>query len=179
MGKKGNKCFNVSQGGAKIKDLKENLLNFKRDNDKVSINKIIISVGTNDVRNIKNTNDLEAPLQDLIETTKTTYPGAEMYIQSLLPIKLQQWNCPGNKITVDRVYGFNRLLFKICKKFNLYYVDLFKNFLSQGKPGERSVRHELYGRDNVHLNSRGISVLARRLIYIINKHSLEFYPTRF
>ena len=40
------KCFNVSQGGAKIKDLKENLLNFKRDNDKVTINKIIISVGT-------------------------------------------------------------------------------------------------------------------------------------
>ena len=169
----------MSQGGAKIKDLKHNLLNFQRENNKVIIHKIIISVGTNDVRNSKNTNDLEAPLQDLIETTKTTYTGAEMYVQSLLPIKLQQWNCPGNKITVDKVYGFNRLLFIICKEYNLFYVDLFKIFLSQGKPGERSVRHDLYGRDNVHLNSRGISVLARRLIYIINKHSLEFYPTRF
>ena len=179
MGKKGNKCFNVSQGGAKINDLKQNLLNFKRDNIEVSIHKIIISVGTNDVRNIKNTSDLEKPLQDLVETTKNTYPGVELYIQSLLPIKLQNWNCPGNKMTVDKVYGFNRLLFKICKEYNLFYVDLFKNFLSQGKPGERSVRHDLYGRDNVHLNSRGNSVLARRLIYIINKHSLEFYPTRF
>ena len=179
MGKKGNKCFNVSQGGAKIKDLKHNLLNFQRENNKVIIHKIIISVGTNDVRNIKNISDLEEPLQDLVETTKTIYPGAEMYIQSLLPIKLQHWNCPGNKITVDNVYGFNRLLFKVCKKYNLFYVDLFKSFISQGKPGERSVRHDLYGRDNVHLNSRGISVLARRLIYITNKHSLEFYPTRF
>ena len=178
LGKKGNKCINISQGGAKISHIKDNLLKYKSGNN-TRIDKIIMSLGTNDIRNIRDTSNLEEPLKDLLETTKNNYPHAELYIQSMLPIKLNSWWCEDNKNVVDNCYSFNRLLFKMCKKYNLYYIDMFKDFLSLGKPGERDVRMDLYGQDKVHLSRKGVAVLARRFIYIINKDTLEFRPTKF
>ena len=170
--------LNVSQGGAKIKDVKANLEKFNQSNKDKDIHKIILSLGTNDIRNIKDVNILEEPLEDLLKSTKTIYPQAEIYVQSLLPIRLSKGYSTANLEIVDKCYSFNRLLFKECKKFNIFYVDLFKQFLTPGKPGTRDIKDDLYV-DQVHLSNRGVSVMARRFTYIVNKHSLLFHPTRF
>lgn len=181
IGKNGNICRNLSQRGAKINDITANILKFKETNSSMHVDKIIISVGTNDVNNVRSSTavkGLEEPLHNLISTAKNAYPTAEIYIQSLLPIKLKEWHCEDNLVTVDKVYSFNRLLFNTCKKFNLFYVDIFNLFISKGMPGPHSVRVDLY-RDRLHLNWKGLSVLARKLIYIVNKDSFGFHPKRF
>ena len=178
MGRNGNTCINISQGGAKIKDIKSNLDTFKQSNEDTNIHKIILSVGTNDIRHIKEVNVLEEPLEDLLESMKNIYPQAEIYVQSLLPIRLSKGYSVGNLEIVDKCYSFNRILFKLCKKYSVFYVNLFKQFLTPGKPGTRDIRDDLYV-DEVHLNKRGVSVIASRFTYIINKHSLLFHPTRF
>ena len=178
MGRNGNKCINISQGGAKINDVKTNLSNFNKANKEKVVDKLIFSLGTNDIRNIRDVTVLEEPLEDLVKATKSMYPQAEIYAQSLLPIRLSKGYNLGNLEIVDKCYSFNRLLFKLCKKYNIYYVDLFKQFLTPGKPGTRDIRDDLYI-DQVHLSTRGVSVIARRFTYIVNKHSLLFHPTRF
>ena len=180
--KGGNTCINLSQGGAKIQDLKKNLLTFKDSDDaNNTIDKVILSVGTNDVRNLKEGKDVDRllePLEDLIKTVKVCYPKAELYMQSMLPIKLNRAQCHENKITVDKCYSYNRLSFNLCKKYNIYYIDMFKNFLTTGRPSYREVREDLY-KDQVHLSNKGIGIIARRFIYIINKDSLGFHPSKF
>ena len=178
LSKKGNYCINISQGGAKIKEVKQNVLQYKQSENAKSIDNIILSVGTNDIRNLSNVNVLEEPLKDLIISTKEAYPQSKIYFQNLLPIRLKNYYCKANLETVNKVYEFNRLLFRLCKLFEVYYIDVFKLFLNNRNPGERDIRQELY-KDDVHLSYKGIAVLARKLIYIINRHSQDFHPSRF
>ena len=176
--KKGNSCINISKGGAKISDIKNNLLQFKESENPNPIENIIFSVGTNDIRNINDVRVLEEPLKDLFTTAKEAYPESKIYFQNLLPIRLKNYYCQDNINTVNKVYEFNRLLFRLCKSFEVYYIDVFKLFLNNKNPGERDIRQDLY-KDDVHLNYKGIGVLARKLIYIINRHSQDFHPSRF
>ena len=160
--------------------MKANFLSHVNSSNSTTIDKIILSVGTNDISRVKNVETLENPLKDLITTMKTAYPSCDIFVQNLLPIRLKNYECEANFDIVNKVYAYNRLLFKLCKSFNLYYIDVFKSFRSEGKPGERGIRNDLYkSASNVHLNYKGLGVLARRFIYIINKHSWDFHPTMF
>ena len=160
--------------------MKTNFLSHINSGKHEQIDQIILSVGTNDISRVKNVDTLEGPLNDLITTMKSAYPSCDIYVQNLLPIRLKNYECDANVEIVNKVYAFNRLLFKICKSLNLFYIDVFKSFRSNGKPGERGIRNDLYkSASNVHLNHKGLGVLARRFIYIINKHSWDFHPTKF
>ena len=104
------KVVNLCQRGAKISTL-QNVLDdhYRSEDNHANVNKIIISVGTNDIRNNKkhSVGHLYTPMENLVKKIKTYYPKAIIYIQSLLPQRVQ------NAFTVSNVLGFNKLLFKI------------------------------------------------------------------
>ena len=180
LAKKGNQCVNISHGGGTINDIKQEIINYKASENSLSIQKVILSVGTNDVQKVNNIDVLENPLKELIQITKDNFPRAEVYIQNLIPIRLQRYYCKSNEALVNNVYSYNRLLFKLCKENNLYYIDVFKQFISVGRPGFRDIKDDLFERkNNVHLSNKGVAILARKFMYIINRETLDFQPTRF
>ncbi len=93
-------------------------------------------------------------MENLVSKIKTYYPGATIYIQSLLPQRVQ------NAYTVSNVMGFNKLLLKLSALHRCFYLDIFTDFLGENKHPNPS----LYRWDGVHLSNKGLSVLARCFI---------------
>ena len=151
------KVVNLCQRGAKISTL-QNVLDehYRSEDNHANVNKIIISVGTNDIRNNKkhSVGHLYTPMENLVKKIKTYYPKAIIYIQSLLPQRVQ------NAFTVSNVLGFNKLLFKIAAMNTCYYLDIFAEFLGRNCHPDP----DLYRWDGVHLSNKGLSVLARAFI---------------
>ena len=151
------KVASLCQRGAKISDL-NNVLDehYKNEDPSENVDKVILSVGTNDLRNNKRSTvgHLYTPMDNLISKIKTYYPGATIFIQSLLPQRVQ------NAFTVSNVLGFNKLLLKLSAMNKCYYLDIFADFLgSNSHPNP-----DLYRWDGVHLSNKGLSVLARAYI---------------
>ena len=167
-GKSGQKVINLSKGGAKIYHLSEILDQFFNGKHEyleknttptiTSVKRVFVSVGTNDIRYAKDgVNHLYSPMQNLLEKIKLYYPNATVYVQSLLPQRVD------NKHTVSNVLSFNKLLIKVCTVTQTMFLDILKNFLLPNMCRNTN----LYCQDGVHLNYIGLGALARAYIQII------------
>ena len=106
---------------------------------------------------------LYVPMENIILKLKSYFPGATIYVQSLLPQKIE------NTFTVINVIGFNKLLVRICAQNKCYYLDIFDQFLGH----DSYPNPELYRWDGVHLSKKGLSDLARAFI---DKIRVRFNP---
>ena len=133
-GKSGQNVINLSKGGAKINHLSEILDQFFSGKHEyldrntmppiTSVKRVFVSVGTNDIRFAKDgINHLYSPMQNLLEKIKLYYPNATVYVQSLLPQRVE------SEHTVKNVLNFNKLLIKVCTITKSMFLDIFKNFL--------------------------------------------------
>ena len=155
------KCINRSTGGHKIKDICDSIKQFhEHESDAFTVQKIFISVGTNDIRNCRNgVGHLKYHLNAMIHLTKTLFPNTKIYLQSLVPIRLSYPSIPSNPHTAENVLAFNKLMYELCVVNCCYYMDIFRKFLDfYGKDANLL----LFKRnDAVHLNHYGIVILAR------------------
>ena len=122
LGYGGRKVVNMSQSGAKIVDIRDNVKRFYTDDDASKsddIEKIIFSLGTNDVKSCKfGINHLRKYLIDLVDMTRQLFPHAVILFQSCLPIRGMYSYIARN------VVEFNELLKDLCFKNNCIYVVL-------------------------------------------------------
>ena len=124
------------------------------------VEKVFLSIGANDIRYARGVDHLRGPLKHLVQTTKSLFPGAAVLIQSVLPQQVQ------NDWTVKNVRGMNKLLRDCCFEQEVYFVNLFENFLL---PNGRWNK-QLFA-DMVHPNRRGIAMIASRFIRIIHSRT--------
>ena len=170
------RVMNLSSGGNKINDISRDLdLLYTRDHnlltaedklylaDKSEIKNIIISVGTNDVRFKANgVHRIYTPLMIMLTKAKKLFPGTDIYLQSCLPIQ------PEFHWTIDNVESFNTMLERCCRETHCFYLDVVDKFLtSDPRPNGRFEIDRSYYRDNVHMSSRGLGVLAKPYIRIV------------
>ncbi len=173
LGKGKQKVINIAQGGLKIIDVQKKIEKFAENNTQFDIQKVILSVGTNDIRYCKSgIQHLKNSICDFMKFLKLTFPYAKIYFQSIIPLPHNK--CP---YVVSNVLKMNNLLFNLCSRFHLYYLDVFGSFLNRWGyrnsdlfPQFDSTK-ELY---DIHPNKRGMGVLARHYIYLI--HSRWFNP---
>ena len=166
----GRKFINVSNRGAKIKDIIIHLQDF-HDTSAVAgdVEKIIFSLGTNDIKfSRRGVNHLKRYLVDLIDKAKSLFPGAIILFQCCLPIRDLYW------YTVDNVLDFNKMLKSLCFNFNCVYVDCFRLFLSAD---EKDHNTGLFY-DWLHLNWNGKGILCNFLYYVINQNSYNLVLDR-
>lgn len=92
LGKKKCKVVNVAQGGAKMDKVQKQLELFAASNPRTCVEKIILSVGTNDLRYCKDVGLLRGPLKQLCTQIKDIFPNAKVFFQSLLPLPIKDSN---------------------------------------------------------------------------------------
>ena len=115
-----------SKGGRKIDDVHNALLEYVKNPDE-EVKTLFISVGTNDIRNCKaGINHLKSPLCNFIKSIKQLFPMAKIFIQSLLPIPSN--GCPYSERNIVQM---NNLLFNLCSRYRIYYIDAFSSFLNR------------------------------------------------
>lgn len=155
----GKKCINLSKSGAKVKDCASMIVDFVQSNNDLNIERVIVSIGTNDVKLFKqDTNRFWVPLKDLIFKVRSCFgPNVSIVFQAVLPMKCMYTYTPSN------FFGFNNLLIRLCRRFNCEYIDCFNDFLDCNG---RDINRFLY-RDHLHLNTRGLEILAKHLKNVI------------
>ena len=168
IGLRGRKCANVSQSGAKIKDVIENVRDFY-ENDIAAknddIEKVIFSLGTNDIKHSRNgVLHLRKYLLELTDLTKALFPHAIVLFQSCLPIE-----CSAYPFVAYNVVNFNAMLKDLCLLTNCVYVDCFRDFLTRDC---LDLNRDLYF-DWLHLNQKGLSVLSTWIKFLVNENSFD------
>lgn len=163
----GRKCINKSVSGAKVHDIAEMVKDFyENDEQSDDVNKIILSLGTNDIKFASNgVNKFRRSIIELVRSIKSMFPGALIYIQCVLPMKLRF------HYTARNVLQFNNILYNICTMERCLYIDCFRDFIDQAG---FDYNKNLY-KDNLHLNRRGIGVLCRWLKHCINRDTFNPY----
>ncbi len=165
--------YNIAKGGSKIEAVQQSIKAFVDEHPELEIKKLFISVGTNDIRNChKGVYHLKGPLKKLMAQVKLLAPSAKIWFQSLLPIPAN-----GNHDVERNVVSMNNLIFELCSKNRLLFVDVFSSFLN--RYGHRNfLLFPKYDVDkklwDIHPNARGMGVLARHYLFLI--HSKWFNP---
>ena len=176
LGKSKKVVRNIAIGGRKMEKVKEDIENFVKDNPTLEVTKLFVSVGTNDIRYCESgIAHLKGAVSSLMRTIKMILPNAKVWFQSLPPI-----NPNGCKFTEKNVIQMNNLIYNMCSRYRLYYLDIFHAFLdARGCINSRLFPHydTIRKRFDIHPNKKGMGVLARFYIFII--HSKWFNPLGF
>ncbi len=168
---------NIAEGGAKMKNVQKQLEHYAAANPGTEVNKIIVSVGTNDIRNCKDISILRGPLKELCKKIGSLFPRSKVFFQSLLPLPLldsKDWS------TNRRVQDFNRILYNECIYRRYHFIEVFHPFTKFRRQKYEPVCRfdRLFERGGIHPNpERGMGVLAR--YYIRALHSRFFNPCVF
>ena len=179
LGRHGRKrVINLSKQGARIGDVREQIEGFYLSDEHASggiiVDKVFVSVGTNDIRDCREngTRALKIPLLYLAEQIKLLYPDAVVWLQNLVPLPWQ------HNYTFRNVQEFNSVIYEVCKHAQLYFLDIFSEFLVFNPMYNVLRRRESLFVDNknIHLNKYGLSRLARRYINLIHN---SFNPLGF
>ena len=167
LGFRGRKVINISQSGAKIKDIFLNVEEFYTTHEAArndDVEKIIFSFGTNDIKFSKfGVRHLRKYIDELVDRTKCLFPTAIILFQCCLPIRCMY------PYIAKNVLDFNSLLREICFFNNCVYIDCFSSFLTRNFS---SCNKDLY-HDWLHLNNRGVGVLSTWFKYIVNENSFN------
>ena len=168
----------VAKGGAKISKVIKQLEDYKALNPEAEVLKMVVSVGTNDIRNCANgIKHLRGPFKALCHKIRELYPNSRIYFQSLLPLPLKgpnDWET--NKMAMD----FNRIIWNECTYGRFHYIDAFFPFIKFNRKHNEPYRRfdeffENNGMGGIHPSpDRGMGVLARK--YIRALHGNYFNP---
>ncbi len=173
LGKGKQEVHKVAKGGRKIDAVERAIESFVTEHPELEIKTLFVCVGTNDIRNCnEGVSHLKTPLSEFMKKIKVLAPSARIFVQSLLPLPSN-----GNVNVVRNVLSMNNLIFSLCAKYKLFYLDVLPSFLNGY--GERNSRlFPAYNLANkfwdIHPNARGMGVLARHYIYLL--HSKRFNP---
>ncbi len=173
LAKNKQEVYKVAKGGRKISAVQQAIESFVKDNPDLEIKTLFVCIGTNDIRNCQQgIGHLKAPVCEFMKRVKVLAPTAKIFIQSLLPIP-----CNGNPKGERNVLSMNKLLYDLCSRYKLFYVNVFSSFLN-GFGNRNLSLFPAYDKAkqswDIHPNARGMGVLARHYIYLI--HSKRFNP---
>ena len=174
LGKRRVHVVSIARGGAKMDHVGKQLREFYDTTPNVIVDKLFISVGTNDIRNCKNgVSHLKGPLKVLCKSINELFPNTRVFFQTLLPLPLKfeyDW------YTNATVWEFNRIIYNECIYRRFYIIDAFFQFRDQiywDRPMSRC--EPLFEDGGIHPNIKlGMGVLAR--LYIRAIHSRYFDP---
>ena len=174
LGRNKLKVVSVANGGAKIGHVIQQLEDFSRDcSSDVVVDKVLLSVGTNNLRNCRNgVHHLRGHLKLLFGKVHTLFPTARVYFQSLIPLP-----CGKNDwVTNQNVMDFNSILMHECIYRKFFLMDAFGAFSKPCDGFSPDIRRERFfeGNDIHPSKKRGMGVLAS--LYLRALHSRFFNP---
>lgn len=141
----GHRVMNLGISGETVEELLE-----RRDRIRAAVadpDFLFLMTGINNI--LSERYDIAAPCREIVRNLKTWYKGADVVVQSLLPVELP-WI--GNELVRD----INRRLAEIAGAEGAAYLDLYGLFVDEtGRP-----RPGCLSEDGVHLAPRGYEVWA-------------------
>ena len=136
---------NCGVPGATTQELLTTLPRLKRYHSSARL--IMVMIGTNDL--VMEQYGFTEELHQIMVLLTRSYPGAELLVNSLLPIQLPHLG----RDTVSRV---NTIIETLCQQTGSCYVDVHARF--------QKTEGHLFQADNIHLTSEGYELWARTVL---------------
>ena len=174
LGKRRILVENVARGGAQVHQVMGQLRAFATANPTTVVDKVFVSVGTNDIRYCPNVNELKPKLKSLCALSSELFPHSRIYFQSLIPLPCKSAN---DWVTNRKVIDFNRILVNECIFRRFHVLDAFSVFCSPFYDSScPEIRNQnLFNGSDIHPSkNRGMGALAK--LYIRALHSRYFDP---
>eukprot|EP00116_Pleurobrachia_bachei_P004227 sb/3464489/ len=141
------------QGSLTIEMLKE----FRERQPELVVSKVIVAVGTNDIRNWRNfvrshrgKKDVFDAYVELVREIRNMFgKSTEIVLATVIPLR------PDYGWTASNVFMFNRIVTSVVRSMKCVGVDWTLPFLNR----ELDFNNDLFSNDGVHLNSSGYNVL--------------------
>ena len=175
-----NRCtvMNIAKGGSKIKAVINQLTDFFSSNPDVIVEKLIVSVGTNDLRNCSDGfNHLKGPFKQLCSKINELCPNSKVFFQSLLPLPVKFGY---DFQTNAKMCEFNVFIYDNCCYNRYYYIDAYIPFSKPRRWGQPDTRIDrlFESKYGIHpCKGRGMGTLAR--LYMRALYSRFFEPRVF
>ena len=173
LGKGKQEVYKVAKGGRKISQVQQAVETFVKEHPNLEVKTLFVCVGTNDIRHCQQgISHLKPVLCEFMKALKALLPNTKIFFQSLLPIPAN-----GNSKMEINVVHMNSLIYNVCSRYRLYYIDVFRSFLN---PRNNRNLDLFPAYDNakkfwdIHPNAKGMGVLAKHYIFLI--HSKWFNP---
>ena len=164
----------VGKGGAKIGHVIKQLEEYSQKNRGVVVEKLLLSVGTNNLRNCYNgVEHLRKHFKLLCEKINELFPSSKVYFQSLIPLPcLNRYDWDTNRNIID----FNRIILNECIYRKFHILPAFSQFSIPWDGMTPDIRNNRFfvGRDIHPSEKLGMGVLAK--LYIRAIHSNYFIP---
>jgi alkylated DNA repair dioxygenase AlkB len=154
--------------GAHVKDIRKLVEQAHHDplipSDKVT--NVFLLCGGNDIANLGRGNLALEPLfedmEELVVLIEQVFPSAKINFISIIPRRAVY------RSHIRKMHAVNDWIRSFCYKNNIRFVDIFTFYLTK-TTREWWLNKELFGRDNLHFNKIGDSVLAKVLIGVANR----------
>ena len=165
---------NVARGGAQLHHVMGQLRAFAEANPATVVDKVFVSVGTNDIRYCPNVIELKPKLKSLCALISELFPKSRIHFQSLIPLPCKS---PNDWVTNRKVIDFNRILVNECIFRRYHVLDAFSIFCTPFYHLScLEIRNQmLFNGSDIHPSkNRGMGALAK--LYIRALHSRYFDP---
>lgn len=124
--------------------------------------KLVLLIGTNDLRDEKDTKYIVKNIKKIVEEIKKERPYTKIYIESLYPVN----NTDSEKIDKDMVKDrknsdikeINQKLEEYCKKNKYTYIDMYDELVDK----EGNLKLE-YTKEGLHMSDEGYKVITKKL----------------
>ncbi len=163
----------VARGGAQIHHVMGQLKGFATSNTDTVVDKICVSVGTNDIRYCKDFSHLKLKLKSLCSLINEMFPKSKVYFQTLIPLPClhgNDWN------TNRKVLDFNKIIINECIFRRYHVIDAFTAFVAPRRyrfsPELRNPL--LFSCLDIHPSEhRGMGALAKLYIRAVHNKSFD------
>ena len=162
---KGRSFKVYSHGGARVRTIIRDVERVRNNKelDVAAVSQVTLICGGNDIENAYTDSDfyeILSSFDDLISEVSSTFPNASVNVCSLIPRRTAYTEHK------DRMLWLNNELLEYCNKRNIRFIYIFSHFLDHR---HCDLSYKLFGKDELHLNSVGSSVLGKVLIAVVNK----------
>ena len=165
---------NIAKGGAKIGHVIQQLEDYSRENKGVIVEKLLLSVGTNNMRNCYNgVEHLRGHFKALCEKINILFPNSKVYFQSLIPLPCKnRFDWISNRNIID----FNKIVMNECTYRKFHILGAFSLFSIPWNGSTPDIRNDRFfvGNDIHPSQKLGMGVLAK--LYLRAIHSKYFNP---
>ena len=133
----------------------EDLIN-RIDKDLYNYNpsKVIIQIGTNDIRASIKDEDIIKNLKTIIKGIRKNRKNASILIESIYPINREMdeeyWKDINTDYNNKHIIKLNKEIKEMCKKEHIKYIDIYSKLLDDNKNLK-----EIYSKEGLHLTDLG------------------------
>lgn len=128
----------------------------RSENDLYDYNpsKVIILIGTNDIRANISDEEIVDNIKNIINGIRKNRKNAEIYIQSIYPINRdvdkEYWKDVKSEYNNKHIIKLNKLIKNLCKEENITYIDVYSKLID-----DNGNLKSAYTKEGLHLNDLG------------------------